>query len=265
LNGARLAAIAGPGVLLVVALLPGLRPAGAAILGLGWLVTWRSGRPAALAWAAALPIGAVLSWPWILGSDAPLGAAACVDPLSVIVVRRLAGAGAVIGLVAMLLIIHRSSPDELGLRRPRVGEGALALSGCLVLAAGGVLVGPAIARPFFGELDFPVPTGALVPAGLFALANGIVEEVGYRGAMQGWLARVSPMWAAIGFQGLVFGIVHAGPEVVALLPVHVALLAAVGVGAGLVRWRTGSLSIPIGIHVGADIALYVGLACRTPA
>ena len=59
-----------------------------------------------------------------------------------------------------------------------------------------------------------------------------------------------------------FGIVHAGPEVVALLPVHIALLTAVGVAAGLVRARTGTLAIPIGIHIGADIALYVGLACR---
>ena len=59
-----------------------------------------------------------------------------------------------------------------------------------------------------------------------------------------------------------FGIVHAGPEVVTLRPLHVALLSGVGIAAGIARWRLGSLWIPIGIHVGADIALYVGLACR---
>lgn len=59
-----------------------------------------------------------------------------------------------------------------------------------------------------------------------------------------------------------FGIVHAGPEVVALLPLHIALLSAVGIAGGIVRWRLGSLWIPVGIHVGADVALYVGLACR---
>lgn len=64
------------------------------------------------------------------------------------------------------------------------------------------------------------------------------------------------------FQGLVFGIVHAGPEVVGLLPLHIALLTAVGIAGGVVRQRTGSLAIPVGIHIGADIALYAGLACR---
>ena len=67
---------------------------------------------------------------------------------------------------------------------------------------------------------------------------------------------------AIALQGLAFGIVHAGPEVLALLPVHIALMGAVGVAGGIVRARTGSLWLPIGAHVGADIALYVGLACR---
>lgn len=42
-------------------------------------------------------------------------------------------------------------------------------------------------------------------------------------------------------------------------------LAAGGAAAGMARWKFGALWIPIGIHVGADIALYVGLACRAAA
>ena len=133
-----------------------------------------------------------------------------------------------------------------------------------MLVVGGLVIGPAIVAPFFGQLAFPVPPAALVPAIVFGLANGITEEVAYRGAMQGWLGRLAPVWVAIGFQGLVFGVVHAGPEVLTLLPVHIALLATAGIAAGVIRWRTGTLWIPAGIHVGADIALYVGLACRTP-
>jgi membrane protease YdiL (CAAX protease family) len=140
----------------------------------------------------------------------------------------------------------------------------VALAGCLVLAVAGLWIGPAVARPFFGTLEFPVPLAALVPAVLFGVANGVLEEVAYRGAMQAWLGRLAPIGVAIGFQALVFGIVHAGPEVTALLPVHVALLTGVGVAAGVIRWRLGSLWVPIGIHVGADVALYVGLACRSP-
>ena len=206
----------------------------------------------------------VLTWPWVLGPDEPLGAIGCVDPLSAIVVRRVLVAALVLTLVAILARIHVSGVTELGLRRPAFAEGVVAVAGCLLLAVGGLWVGPAIARPFFGTLEFPVPPAAIVPAVVFGIANGVLEEVVYRGAMQAWLGRLAPLWLAIGYQALVFGIVHGGPEVLALLPVHIALLAAVGVAGGLVRWRTGSLWIPIGVHVGADIALYVGLACRAP-
>jgi membrane protease YdiL (CAAX protease family) len=119
-----------------------------------------------------------------------------------------------------------------------------------------------LARPFFGELDFPRPVAALLPAVFFGVANGVLEEVSYRGAMQAWLGRAMPLAWAIGLQGIVFGIVHAGPNVLALLPVHIALMAVMGIAGGVARARLGSLWLPIGVHVGADIALYVGLACR---
>ena len=170
-----------------------------------------------------------------------------------------------LGLVGGLALAHGSSAREIGLGRPHAWEAAAGLAGCAVLVVAGLFIGPLVARPFFGELDFPVPPGALVPALLFGVANGVLEEVLYRGALQAWLGRLAPVWIAIGFQGLVFGIVHAGPEVQALLPVHIALLGGVGVAGGLARWRFGSLWVPIGIHVGADIALYVGLACRAAA
>jgi membrane protease YdiL (CAAX protease family) len=167
-----------------------------------------------------------------------------------------------LGIVALVAAAHGSDRRELGLQLPRPAEAVAALAGCVALVLAGLVIGPAVARPFFGALDFPVPAAALVPAIAFGIANGVLEEVLYRGAMQAWLGRVAPIGVAIAFQGLAFGIVHVGPEVVDLVPVHVALLTGVGVGAGLVRWRLGSLWLPIGIHVGADIALYVGLACR---
>jgi membrane protease YdiL (CAAX protease family) len=229
---------------------------------MGWAVLRGARRPDAISWAATLPVAVALAWPLLAGGDVPLGETACVDPFSAITVRRVALACVVLALVALLAVVHGSDLAELGLVRPARWELVVAVVGCLVLAVGGLVIGPAIARPFFGELDFPIPPAALVPAVLFGIANGVMEEVQYRGAMQGWLGRIVPPWIAIGFPALVFGIVHAGPEVLALLPVHVALLTGVGVAGGLVRARTGTLAIPIGIHVGADIALYVGLACR---
>lgn len=261
----RVLVAAAPAVLLAAAVVPGLRPAAAVVLAAGWLTLRCLRRPEAVAWAAVLPVGIVLPWPWLLGTDAPLGAGGCVDPLSGIVVRRaLVGA---IGLLAVagLARAHRSTPRELGLARPGRVQAAAAVAGAAVLALGGLWIGPWLARPFFGVLDFPTPAAALLPAILFGLANGLLEEISYRGAMQAWLGRVMPLAWAVGLQGLVFGVVHAGPEVLALLPVHIALMTAVGVAAGVARVRLGSLWIPIGVHAGADIALYVGLACRAAA
>lgn len=258
----RLLLAVGPGLLLFAALVPDARLAVAILVVAGWAALRAAGRPEAITWAAVLPLAVVLPWPLVAGHDAPLGEAACVDPASVIVLRRLGVAVVGLGAVAVMARAHGGTLAELGLRRPSVVEALVAIGGLVALVIGGLFVGPVVARPFFGQLDFPVPPAALVPAVVFGVANGVMEEVQYRGAMQAWLGRVSPVTWAIGYQGLVFGIVHAGPEVLALLPLHIALLAAVGIGAGIVRWRLGTLWVPIGIHVGADIALYVGLACR---
>ena len=258
------ATIVGPLILLAAALVPGLRPIALPTLVAGWIVLRATGRAGAIAWAATLPVAVALAWPLVGGTDAPLGAA-CTDPLSPIVLRRAGLALVVLAVIAGLGVAHGSTLRELGLGRPRRRDVAIGIVACLALAAGGLVIGPAVARPFFGVLDFPIPPAAIVPAVLFGLANGVTEEVQYRGAMQGWLGRLAPAWLAIGFPALVFGIVHAGPDVIALLPVHVALLAAVGAAGGVIRARTGSLAIPIGVHVGADIALYVGLACRAVA
>ncbi|OGO55858.1 MAG: hypothetical protein A2V85_11745 [Chloroflexi bacterium RBG_16_72_14] len=257
-------AAAGPALLLAAAMLPDLRPLVAVLLGAGWVALRASRRPGAIAWAAVLPVGLVMAWPWVLGADAPLGEAGCTDPLSVIALRRVVAGAVILAIVAAIARAHGSTRAELGIARLGVGEGLVAAGGLVALVVGGLVIGPLVARPFFGPLDFPVPPAALVPAVGFGVANGVLEELTYRGVMQAWLGRLVPMTAAIATQALVFGIVHAGPEVVALLPVHVALLTAVGAAGGWVRWRTGSLAIPIGIHVGADIALYVGLACRAP-
>jgi membrane protease YdiL (CAAX protease family) len=260
-----LIAAAGPALLLVAALLPELRPLVAIGIVVGWVLLRAARRPEAIAWAAVLPLAVVLTWPLVLGADAPLGDPACRDPFSVIAVRRLLVAIAGLMLVGALAVAHGSSRHELGLGRPRLPEAIAAAGACAVLIVAGLFVGPLIARPFFGELDYPIPPAALAPAVLFGVANGVLEEVLYRGAMQAWLQRLASPWIAIGFQGLVFGIVHAGPEVQALLPLHIAMLGAVGIAGGVARWRFGSLWIPIGVHVGADIALYVGLACRPAA
>jgi membrane protease YdiL (CAAX protease family) len=208
LNGPDgLVAALGPGLLLVGALVPDLRPVVAFAIVAGWTLLVLTRRPGAIAWAAALPLAVVLTWPWVLGADVPVGDPECRDVLSAIALRRMAVAVVGLAIVGLLAVVHRSGRSELGLGRPGRVEAVVAVGGCLVLVAGGLVIGPAIARPFFGELDYPVPLGALIPAILFGVANGVLEEVLYRGALQAWLARLAPIGWMIVFQGLVFGIV----------------------------------------------------------
>ena len=264
LSPAPLAALA---LLLLAAAIPLVRPLAAVLVLAAWCVAAASGRRGAgtIALAAIASLAVVMPWPLVLGTDVPIGDPACTSPISEIAMRRLVVACAGLALAWLAARSAGASREELGLRRPGRVEAAVAIAAVAVLAIGGLWIGPAIAEPFFGRLDFPTPVAALVPAVVFGVANGVLEEVQYRGVLQGLLGRIAPAWVAIGVQGLVFGFVHAGPEVLALLPVHVAMLGAVGVAGGIARRRLGSVWIPAGVHVGADIALYVGLACRAAA
>jgi membrane protease YdiL (CAAX protease family) len=252
------------GVLLAAALLPAWRfPAFVAVVvavagAWGWL------RRVSVALMAVLPVAVVLSWPAWLGADVPLGPAGCAEVVSVVALRR-----AVVLLVVALLAAAIASRGGdairlLGLRKAGAAALAVAALGGVAVAAGGLVIGPAVAEPFFGRLTFERPLAAIVPALVFGLANGLAEELAYRGILQGLLGAVIGRWPAIALQAVVFGISHVGPEVTDLAPVHAVLMAAAGLAAGLIVDRTRSLTIPIGIHIGADVALYVGLACRIP-
>jgi len=97
---------------------------------------------------------------------------------------------------------------------------------------------------------------------VFAIANGVMEEVAYRGALQAWTARVTGPIVAIAGQAIVFGLAHTGPDFLGSPIPVVAAMVTGGLVAGFIVRRTGSLAIPIAIHVGLDIPLYYGNACR---
>ncbi len=229
----------------------------------GTLVAIRRDAPVRWAWAAPVPVALSLCWGLIVPPAAAPGGADCSSIVSPPALWRLGEAILVLGAVAILAAGLRASTASLYLRWPPVRVIWVSLIGFGLFAALGLIVGPALAHPFFGsfELDMSQP-GALLPALLFALGNGIMEEVAYRGALMGWSARVIGLGPALGLQAVVFGLAHAGPDAVGSpLPVIIAL-AAGGVIAGLVAARTRSLLLPIAIHVALDLPLYIYLACR---
>jgi membrane protease YdiL (CAAX protease family) len=141
----------------------------------------------------------------------------------------------------------------------------LSVLGFFVAGPLGLLLGAAIARPYFRtfELSLTDPM-ALVPGMVFSLSNGIAEEVIYRGAFMVLAARVIGLRAAVVVQAVVFGFAHAGASFMGSpLPVVVGVGLA-GYVAGLLTIKTRSLMMPIAIHVAVDLPIYAFFACRNP-
>ena len=251
------------GLLLLAAALPVVRPIVLAVLVGGFAVASHRDAPVRWAWAAPIPVAVSMSWGLFPAPLAdPLGAD-CTDLGSPPAIWRAAEAGLAFASVALLAFVLRGPRSEIGLRWPARSVVRAAVVGAVILGPIGLLLGAALAQPFFGpfELDLSRP-GFLVPALVFAIANGVMEELSYRGALLGWTSRVTGTWLAVVGQAAVFGLAHGGSDVGGSA---FALMLALGVGgflAGVIALRTRSLLVPIAWHVSLDLPLYVYLACR---
>jgi uncharacterized protein len=110
-------------------------------------------------------------------------------------------------------------------------------------------------------VSYVILTGAFVPALIFAVSNGVMEELAYRGALMSWSGRVMGIGPALVGQAVVFGLAHSGSDVIGLQVPLMLAMALAGLLAGLVTIRTRSLLIPIAIHIGLDIPIYFAFAC----
>ena len=220
--------------------------------------------PVRWAWAAAVPVAIGLTWGlW----PAPIGAldgSDCTNPSSPVATWRALEAIVVLGTLGALAGVLRASRTSLLLRLPRRAVVRWSIVGFLVSGPVALVLGPILARPFFGQIGYDVTVlGALLPALIFAVANGTMEELIYRGALLGWSAKVMGIWPAVIGQAVVFGLAHSGADVDGNgIPLSLAL----GVGgllAGVIAVRTRSLLLPIAIHIGLDIPIYYAFACAT--
>ncbi len=241
-------------------------------LGLGVLLAVAAGsgvslvgaRDRAWIWAASLPLAVRGLWADVAPTAFPPGLATCGDLLSPPAAWRVAEALAVVGVLAAAAMGMRVRPASLGLRLPSRGVVALSVTAPLLIAPAALALGPALARPFFAPftLDLGAPW-AIVPALLFATANGTMEEVLYRGALLSWGERMVGPRAALWLQAIVFGLAHGAGRDFAASPLPVvAVLVVAGVVAGLIVRRTGSLMLPIAVHMALDVPLYYYQACR---
>jgi hypothetical protein len=251
------------GILAVGAAVPWVRIPMLVGLVVGFSALRAHRRDEAWAWAAAIPVAVSLAWGLVPLPPSATDGSTCTDLLAPFATARLIDAGLALGALGALYALVGRGLSELGLRRPSGRVAAVAVAGALVVGPVALVLGPPLSEPFFGPL--PIRTGdlrAVLPALMFAVSNGVMEEVIYRGALQSWLARLSGVGPAIVAQAAIFGLAHgASPDFVGSpLPV-VALMVAGGMAAGVIAYRTGSLALPIALHVAVDIPLYYGNAC----
>ncbi len=237
-----------------------LRPPIVALLLAGFGVAHARGDPRAPGWAATLPVAFSLVWGLVPDPVAATDRSDCANPLSPPAVWRLGEA--ILALVCVVIVgrIIRADLRDLGIRPLAAPLALLAAVGAVLAGLSGLLAGERLAEPFFGSfaLDLGQP-GAIVPALVFAGSNGAMEEIVYRGSLQAWLGGDA---FALVAQALVFGLVHTGSDVGGPAILVVAGMAVAGAIAGLIVRRTGSLALPIAIHIAFDITVYFYWACR---
>jgi membrane protease YdiL (CAAX protease family) len=218
--------------------------------------------PTVLVYAGCLVVAMTAAWAGVLlpafGGDLD-----CPDRFAPFAVLRVVGALLVIASVALILRIVRARPADLGLRWPSRTWLLTSLALLPVIAAAAVVLGPILAKPFFGPVSsISADMLSLVPALAFAVANASMEEVAYRGALLRWLTPVTGVASALALQALVFGLAHgAGTDFTGSpLPV-MAATAASALIFGALALRTRSLLLPIAIHVALDIPVFYGKVC----
>ena len=216
--------------------------------------------PVRWTWAAAVPVGVSLLWGTFAAPTIPVDGSSCQDPASPIASWRVLEAVCVLVTLAAVTLVLRALPATLYLRWPARRYVPWA-AGALIAGPIALAIGPYLARPFFGDVTYTFAVAALVPAAIFAISNGVMEELVYRGALMGWSARAMGLGPALVGQALVFGFAHSGADVIGF---QMPLILAMGLGglfAGLVTMRTRSLLVPIAVHVALDLPIYFAFAC----
>jgi membrane protease YdiL (CAAX protease family) len=249
------------GLLAVAAAEPQARLPLLLVLAVGTAIAVGRDAPVRWTWAGAVPVAVSLFWGTLSAPVIATDLGSCADPASPVATWRALEAVVVLVSLTIVALVLRAVPATLYLRWPARRWIRWAIVGFLAAGPVALLVGPYLARPFFGDVSYVLVAGALVPAAIFAVSNGVMEEVIYRGALVSWSGRVMGIGPALIGQAVVFGLAHSGTDVIGF---QVPLMVAMGLGgllAGLVTIRTRSLLIPIAVHVGLDVPIYFAFAC----
>lgn len=244
-------------------LVPPLRPAALAFILAGFLYQRWRGSAGVWPWAATVPLATIITWSLLPAPRALPGAASCTDLLSPPMLWRVAELAVVLVTVTLLARAVGAGRNHLPLGRGHGWFVTLATAAGFAIAPAALLLGEQAARPFFGTVHLQIAlVGAVVPAVLFGVANATLEEVVYRGVVLRWTERSLGTLGAILVQAAAFGLAHTGSDFISSPVPVLATMFVLGILAGLIVKRTGSLLVPIIVHAAFDISIYYSLACR---
>lgn len=88
---------------------------------------------------------------------------------------------------------------------------------------------------------------------VFVLLAPVLEELLFRGVMFAALLRRWGIWAAVCVPSLTWGLLHSQYEWWVVVSI-----AGSGVVLAMVRWRSGSLYLPVGLHAGSNLLATLG-------
>lgn len=193
-----------------------------------------------------------------------------LEGLPAFVATFLAGYAGYATVVVAYVLATDSEWSRLGVRVPRRSDarplvvGLVASFGALgALVAGVALLGiPVAQHSIVSDILTGGPSVALVLVALALLVNGPIEELLFRGVIQGRLATVFDERVAIGLAAAVFSLVHVPAYATGPLPgmaVTLSLLGVLGVVWGWVYARTESV-VPAALCHGLYNAVLFGVA-----
>lgn len=106
-------------------------------------------------------------------------------------------------------------------------------------------------QPVLGDVGFV--QAVVYTVIVLAVMVGVVEEILFRGLLQGSLEGVMPGWQAIGVSSVIFGLMHTGW----MNPFEILLAYGAGVVFGYLAMLTDSLTAPMVAHGFGNLVLYL--------
>lgn len=246
-------------LLLGAVTLPGLAGVFLVVLVGGVVVAAGRRAPVVWAWAAMVPAAGIATLRAFGLAASAWDEAACTSVASPPVVWAVAEAAIVVAGTVALAGLLGAKAGDLGSRKPPRYAIRWAVIGAALILVGGLAGVILLARPLFGGPGLDLGgLGFILPAVLFAVSLGISEELAWRGALQGWLAKSVGPWVAMLAQAVLYGLfwgVSLGS------PLAGVLAGAAGLVLGATVVRTRSLVVALAWHIAFNVPFYVLLAC----